>query len=652
MEPQFVVGPAVVYALRVVGRGSGGALVLPAVAMGLALLALGLLVARVAGPWAGVATAALTGILFPVLHTARATYSEPLAMLTLAAGLLAATLARPRGSGGCRGEPGMPAARASAGFVGDASPQGMVVGRAPLRVARACVTRRRGPGLLAGLLVGGTGLRAGRRAARGRAAAAGARPGGGVRGAVGASAARRAGGVAGGVGGGRGGAVVAVPRVDRGEPACPWLVLGVLVGGGSWVGPRAVAAGLAAAGVRRAPPAGRGRGARRAGGALPREPAAVAGRPPGPGRPGRALRRRDAGAAGAAGRRGPHLRRADRGVAVLVRRAGRARRGPRRAGPARAARLSRRWARSGRSRGCRPSSWRRGRRCSPWCGPASRPDHPWADRRLLVALPLVVALVVVGRRLAGAARERPPAVGGSGSGPRRSSWRHPRRRARPSSPRGRTGPVASSVGRWPPSSRCAARWRPATSCSRSTHGPPTSGRRSCEACAGSRPCRSTSRVRSDDASCCAVDRVVGSLRASRSAGAGSCCSLPTRRRPSTALGVTPTVRSSRSPCARTSTSSSGGPARTDPLPVAVWLAPPLAGPPSPGERRSPAGASHDVERRPAVAVTQAQESGDGGRRGAAPRHTSGGRRRRRARAAATAGRMPCRPGVRPCRRPR
>ena len=68
-------------------------MLLPAVAMGLALLALGLLVARVAGPWAGVATAAGTGILFPVLHTARATYSEPLAMLTLTGGLLAVTLA-------------------------------------------------------------------------------------------------------------------------------------------------------------------------------------------------------------------------------------------------------------------------------------------------------------------------------------------------------------------------------------------------------------------------------------------------------------------------------------------------------------------------------------------------------------------------------
>ena len=97
VQPQFVVGPAVVYGFGWSAGGAGAALVLPAVAMGLALLALGLLVARVAGPWAGVATAALTGILFPVLHTARATYSEPLAMFTLTAGLLAATLAASAG---------------------------------------------------------------------------------------------------------------------------------------------------------------------------------------------------------------------------------------------------------------------------------------------------------------------------------------------------------------------------------------------------------------------------------------------------------------------------------------------------------------------------------------------------------------------------
>ncbi len=152
VQPQFVVGPAVVYAFGWWAGGAGAALLLPAVAMGLALLALGLLVGRVAGAWAGVATAALTGILFPVLHTARATYSEPLAMLTLTAGLLAVTLAVAAG----RGAAG-PAAAAPSGFVGAASSQGRVVGRAPLRSLVLLDPSARA-GLLAGVLVGGTGL--------------------------------------------------------------------------------------------------------------------------------------------------------------------------------------------------------------------------------------------------------------------------------------------------------------------------------------------------------------------------------------------------------------------------------------------------------------------------------------------------------------
>ena len=158
VQPQFVVGPAVVYAFGWWAGGAGVALLLPALAMGLALLALGLLVARVAGAWAGVATAAVTGILFPVLHTARATYSEPLAMLTVTAGLLAATLAVAAGRdavGPATAGVGPPEGRS--GFVGDASSQGMVAGRAPLRsLLRIDASAR--AGILAGLLVGGTGL--------------------------------------------------------------------------------------------------------------------------------------------------------------------------------------------------------------------------------------------------------------------------------------------------------------------------------------------------------------------------------------------------------------------------------------------------------------------------------------------------------------
>ena len=152
VQPQFVVGPAVVYAFGWWAGGAAVTLVLPALAMGLALLALGLLVARVVEPWAGVAAAAGTGILFPVLHTARATYSEPLAMLTLTGGLLALTLAAAETADAAR-----PASGTRSGFVGDASAQGMVLDRAPLSslVRRDAAARA---GLVAGLLLGGTGL--------------------------------------------------------------------------------------------------------------------------------------------------------------------------------------------------------------------------------------------------------------------------------------------------------------------------------------------------------------------------------------------------------------------------------------------------------------------------------------------------------------
>ena len=109
-------------------------------------------------------------------------------------------------------------------------------------------------------------------------------------------------------------------------------------------------------------------------GPVPREPAAVAGRAPGPERPGVALRRRDAGAPGAAGRRRPHLRRADRGLAR-----------PGTSGRSRWSSPSRCWPCScgarvlsaaraaGRRLAAGAARRRRARRCSPCCGPASRP---------------------------------------------------------------------------------------------------------------------------------------------------------------------------------------------------------------------------------------------------------------------------------------
>ncbi|MBM6402958.1 hypothetical protein JQN72_01685 [Phycicoccus sp. CSK15P-2] len=92
VQPQFLLAPAVVYGYGVWLGGPGFAQLLPAVVMALALLLVGLVTARLTRPWWGVAAAGLTGLLFPVLNVARGTYSEPLALVTLLGGLLAVTL--------------------------------------------------------------------------------------------------------------------------------------------------------------------------------------------------------------------------------------------------------------------------------------------------------------------------------------------------------------------------------------------------------------------------------------------------------------------------------------------------------------------------------------------------------------------------------
>ncbi len=106
VQPQFVIGPAAVYSFGWWLGGGAGAMLLPALAMGLSLLAIGVLVMRVVGSWWGAVAAGLIGVVFPVVHTARATYSEPLAVLTLAGSFLALTLmagaGREEGSGSVR----------------------------------------------------------------------------------------------------------------------------------------------------------------------------------------------------------------------------------------------------------------------------------------------------------------------------------------------------------------------------------------------------------------------------------------------------------------------------------------------------------------------------------------------------------------------
>lgn len=93
IQPQFVIGPAGVYGLGDWLGGLRSVLVLPALAGALGLLALGLLVGRVLGGWWAPIAAAVVGLSFPILHVSRSTYSEPLSLVTLGAGLLALTIA-------------------------------------------------------------------------------------------------------------------------------------------------------------------------------------------------------------------------------------------------------------------------------------------------------------------------------------------------------------------------------------------------------------------------------------------------------------------------------------------------------------------------------------------------------------------------------
>ncbi|MBT0770345.1 hypothetical protein KIH74_15490 [Kineosporia sp. J2-2] len=89
--PQFLLGAPSVYSLGWWAAGWNGVLVMPAICSALAMLGFAGLVARLLGPrWAVLATAALV-LSQPVLHAARSTYSEPIALLlvTVACALLA-----------------------------------------------------------------------------------------------------------------------------------------------------------------------------------------------------------------------------------------------------------------------------------------------------------------------------------------------------------------------------------------------------------------------------------------------------------------------------------------------------------------------------------------------------------------------------------
>jgi hypothetical protein len=93
IQPQFPIGPSAWYSLAWWVGGAQAAFWLPAVLFGVTVLAVGLLGSLLVGPRWGPLAALATALLFPLVHVARSTYSEPLALPVLAAALVALTLA-------------------------------------------------------------------------------------------------------------------------------------------------------------------------------------------------------------------------------------------------------------------------------------------------------------------------------------------------------------------------------------------------------------------------------------------------------------------------------------------------------------------------------------------------------------------------------
>ncbi|MDF2093131.1 hypothetical protein P0Y31_12325 [Knoellia sp. 3-2P3] len=89
IQPQFPIGPSAWYSLAWWLGGAGAAFWAPAVLGGLGVLAFGLLAALTVGPrWSPLAALGLA-LCFPLLHVNRSTYSEPLAVLVLMAAMAA-----------------------------------------------------------------------------------------------------------------------------------------------------------------------------------------------------------------------------------------------------------------------------------------------------------------------------------------------------------------------------------------------------------------------------------------------------------------------------------------------------------------------------------------------------------------------------------
>ena len=141
--PQFFLGAPAWFSLGGWTGGWTGLLVAPAVASALALLAFAGLAARLVGPrWAVLATGVLA-LAQPVLHAARSTYSEPLALLLVcAAGALLVDAVR-AGNPAAAGRTAATGSRTPAGSRSPrASPPGWPAWCGSTRCGRSCCSCR------------------------------------------------------------------------------------------------------------------------------------------------------------------------------------------------------------------------------------------------------------------------------------------------------------------------------------------------------------------------------------------------------------------------------------------------------------------------------------------------------------------------------
>lgn len=312
----------------------------------------------------------------------------------------------------------------------------------------------------------------------------------------------------------------------------------------------------------------------------PRLSSAVARRASGRERSRCPVRRRDAGAVGPTDRWWTDLRRAVGRVAVVVLRPGGARGGARR--PRGAVRRAVSSVALGRIEAWVPALVvAAGSTPLTPARPGITPDHPRADRRLLIALPLVVVLVVVaGQWLvertavagapAGRVWARPAGRGGARAARRRAGARRDPPHRAGGVERGLAVGGGARVTPWPPGDVVMA----------VDSEPRTSGRRWSGACARSRPCR---RRRSCGVTLLPCGRSWTRCRRQWVSGVGGCpprCGLTRRRRRRRGPGTRGLLgcRASRRAVADVLVREDEHvlvtrPNGTDPLPVRVWLAP-------------------------------------------------------------------------------